>query len=175
MFKLLALSIVVSAAAVVSVPGCTGDRLGPRTKERMLRLGEERGVFIGTVTKLERLGQHSATAYPVGPDPQFLLVVQVHSVERDSSAPIEAGRSISFGIHSPSLLFGSEDATGQRYRFRAIWAFGPENRKGFSWLAADSAAGPKKVDPLAPGRGGGGGGGRGRAPGGTSRVGRTFS
>ena len=103
-------------------------------------MGQERVIFTGTVKEVEPLGRREATVYPIGVDPRFLLVVQVNSIERNKSSPIARDENVSFAIHSPSLLLGTEDPTGREFRFKATWVFGPERHKGFSWISARPAA-----------------------------------
>ena len=117
--------------AVLISAGCTG-------RERPLRMGEERVIFTGTVEKVEPR-QHDDSVYPVGVDPRFLLVVNVNSIEQNKSSPITPGRSINFTIHSPARLFGIEDPTGKKFRFKATWVWAPEAYKGFSWMDARPA------------------------------------
>ena len=121
--------LVTHAIALVSLAGCA-------TREPALKIGEERVLFTGTVEMVEPLGRREATAYLVGVDPRFLLVVHVNSVERNESSPIAPNRSITFGIHSPSRLFALEDPVGKEFRFKATWVFAPEGHEHFSWIEA---------------------------------------
>ncbi len=129
--RMLLLAIV--AIALMSSAGCVSNEPG-------LRMGEERVIFTGIVAKVDPLGQREPTVYPIGVDPRFLLVLKVTSVEQSKSSPIASNQSISFAIHSPSRLLGTEDPTGREFRFKATWVFGPERHKGFSWMEAHPGA-----------------------------------
>jgi hypothetical protein len=121
---------VISAVAFMSVGGCASD-------EPKLIMGEERVMFTGTVETVEPLGHREASVYPIGVDPQFLLIVKVKSVEQNKRSPIASDQNASFAIHSPSRLLGTEDQIGREFRFKATWRFGPG--KGFSWIEARAA------------------------------------
>ena len=118
----------VCLVACAGLAGCANN-------EPALQMGQEQVVFTGMVEQVELLGQQEATVFPVGVDPQYLLVVRVDSVEQNRSSPIAVNKSVSFAIHSPSRLLGTNEATGRRFRFKATWTFGPEPKR-FSWLAA---------------------------------------
>ena len=123
--------VAVAAISCAYLGGCAN-------KESALIMGQERVIFTGLVEMVEPLGQREATVFPVGVDPQFLLVVKVDSIEQNSSSPVAVNKSISFAIHSPSRLLGTESATGKRFKFRATWTFGPEPKR-FSWIEARPA------------------------------------
>ncbi len=131
----------VSASVLLAVSSLVlGVVVGCGSQEPALRMGEERVIFTGTVTQLEPLGQREATVYPVGVDPRFLLTVQVDSIEQNRSSPVTSDEGISFAIHSPARLLGTEDPGGRKFRFKATWVFGPDRYNGFSWLEASPVA-----------------------------------
>jgi len=108
------------ALACVSSSGCNSGE--PET----LEAGQDEVVFTGTVEEVEILGRREATVYLAHFDPQFLLVVNVDTVEGDTSSPIVAGENINLAIHSPARLFlGLDDPKGRRFRFTAEWRLEP--------------------------------------------------
>jgi hypothetical protein len=123
---------VVVAIACAHLAGCD-------SKGSALTLGQEKVIFTGLVEQVSPLGNHESTLFPVGVDPQFLLVVKVDSIEQNRDTPVVANKSISFAIHSPSQLLGTENAVGKRFRFEAVWTPGPEAKR-FSWIEARPAA-----------------------------------
>lgn len=100
--------------------------------------GEETVIFTGSVENVELLGHRNVDVFPVGIDAKFLLTMRVVTVEQNTSSPIAANRTMNFAIHSPSQLFGTENATGKRFKFMATWTFGSEPKR-FSWIEARPA------------------------------------
>ncbi len=151
MLKSENLLMVTGVLALLIMSGCASKEPSSETeketvipaKEPVLRMGEERVVFTGTVEAVELLGQREATVYPVGVDPKFLMVLRVNSVKQNRSSPITGGKSVSFAIHSPSELLGTGDSAGREFRFTATWVFGPEKEKRFSWMQAVPVTGSK--------------------------------
>ncbi len=74
--------------------------------------------FGVTVRKVEMLSQFSGQVIPVHFDPKWAVTVLIDSVE-EPDAPLAAGTSVVFAIHSPSKLFkmDGEDAVGKSFDF----------------------------------------------------------
>jgi len=69
-----------------------------------------------TVQSVVLLGDFSGVVIPVHFDPRFALTVRIES----ASPPVAGfapGSVVTFGIHSPTLLFAGEPAKGKTYDF----------------------------------------------------------
>lgn len=76
--------------------------------------------FRATVKAVEMIGARERRIYPVDVDMQYVVVLRIESVDRAGS-PLRAGRTESFGIHSPSRTLGTEDVVGKKLDFEATW------------------------------------------------------
>lgn len=71
-------------------------------------------IIRANVQDVVMLADFSGTATPVTFDPRFALTIRIESC-RPAITNFAAGSLITFAIHSPSLLFGAEDAKGKTY------------------------------------------------------------
>jgi hypothetical protein len=100
--------------------------------------------FTGNVEKVEMLGQGVCKAIPVGPDPRFAMTVGIESVE-EKDAPLQAGTTVAFAIHSPAkMFFGADWKTIKgKFSFQADVEKTPEGELWYQWLQLA----PEKTEP----------------------------
>ena len=89
------------------------DEAPPPVQEKKMTMH-----FGGTVRKVEMLSQFSGQVIPVHFDPRWAVTVLIDSVE-EQDAPLAAGTSVVFAIHSPAKLFAmdGEEAVGKSFDF----------------------------------------------------------
>lgn len=101
-------------------------------------------LFRATVIKVEILQERAPGLIVTHYDARWLLQLHIDAVEGDE-APFEAGSNVSFAIHSPSQLLGSEgiQSAGRQFYFRMLCRREP----GSSWYFG---AGDMAVSAPAP-------------------------
>ena len=100
--------------------------------------------FTGNVEKVEMFDPSICKAIPVGPDPRFAMTVAVESVEEED-APLQAGTTVTFAIHSPAKMFYGADwkTIKGRFSFQTDVEKTPEGEVWYHWLQLV----PKKIEP----------------------------
>ena len=90
-----------------------------------------------TVQAVVPLTSFSGTVTPVGVDPRFALTVRIVSID-PSIVNFSAGTVVTFAIHSPSVLFGTESVKGKTYDFVLNQESG-DGKVRFSGLRKDTS------------------------------------
>lgn len=74
--------------------------------------------FKAKVLKIQILGEAKGEVIPVHADPRWAMKVKILSVDQEG-VPLVAGKTVTFGIHSPTRLFAgsAQDATGKTHAF----------------------------------------------------------
>lgn len=74
--------------------------------------------FVADVKWIEVMGKRKVTAIPVGPDPRWLVAIDIVSLEKPATPFTQKGRMI-LAIHSPVKLFAvdGKEAVGKVYSF----------------------------------------------------------
>jgi hypothetical protein len=100
---------MLRAIAILLLSLVAGSAADARSQRDEFRLN-------ATVLNVVMLSAYSGAAMPVDFDPQFAVTMRVRSI-MPSLTNFTKGATVTFAVHSPSLLFGSTDAKGKTYDF----------------------------------------------------------
>jgi hypothetical protein len=99
-------------------------------------------IYVGaTVEAIVPLADFSGSVIPVDPDPRFAMTLHIESVAPHVTN-FSSGASITFGIHSPSLLFAGEPTKDAIYQF----SLRHELRDGESEFSLTTVVAPSSTD-----------------------------
>jgi hypothetical protein len=100
--------------------------------------------FVADVKWIEVIGKRKASAVAIGPDPRWLVAIDIVSLEKPATPFTDTGRMI-LAIHSPVMLFAVEgkEAVGKAYSF-TLWGVMRERRPSYGY--ADAKVIPASVE-----------------------------
>jgi hypothetical protein len=75
--------------------------------------------FVAKVEWIEMIGRREATVVPIGPDPRYLIAVEIVDIHK-SAKPFERNGKVVLAVHSPILLFAkpASDILGKTCSFK---------------------------------------------------------
>jgi hypothetical protein len=73
-------------------------------------------VLVASVEAVTPLTAFSGRVTPVNSDPRFALTLRIQSTVPEVKE-LASAKTVTFGIHSPSLLFGADPTMGRSYMF----------------------------------------------------------
>ena len=104
--------------ALAQAPPAASDGM-PSPSHAASRETQIEARFVAEVKWIEVIGKRKATVVPIGPDPRWLLAIDIVSIEKSEKLFENKGRAV-LAIHSPELLFAMSDkeAAGKSYSFK---------------------------------------------------------